>query len=996
MVTNPVNLQTATQYYGVNGVAVDYGLPGQVKSVTDVDNGDTTSYRYDIYGRLTKVIRPYDSFSQPTTAYTYYDRSWPPPAVRTQQREESGQGGTLDSWQFYDGLGRLIQSQAEGPSGNLIIVNTHYNNRGLQEKTTVPRYLSSGLGTFQQADWQGSWPGTTTIYDALGRVVVVANPDGTTVQHQYDYHSSYGWREQTIDENGHKKVHFTDPFGRMVRVHEWWGQEAGQYYVTQYAYDVRDNLTGVTDAAGNVSTMSYDLLGRKVAMHDPDMGDWSYGYDAVGNLTSQTDAKGQTIGFTYDALNRLTQKDYPSGSDVYYKYDNFKGDAPAKNSWGRLRVMYVGSESANGHLYEYDNRGRVVKEQVKVDGVTYNTSYTYDAMDRVKTMTYPDGEVVTTAYNAQGLPQTLRNNDSPNYYYVSATTYDPLGRVDLLTLGNSRQVDNVYYAWTTPNGQGRLQQIKTGTDSDPTLLQNLTYTYDAVGNVVSIADAKVSGGTQTQSFSYDALDRLLSASASGGSGGQGQYSESYSYNAIGNLMSKGGVNYTYPASGQGSVRPHAVSSTSNGGSFSYDNNGNMTSRRLQTGGTTYSQQWDYENRLKQVTYSGHTTTFTYDGNGALVKKVVGGVTTVYVGQHYEKNLSSAQVTKYYYFNGRRLALRQAGVVYYLLTDHLGSTALTVDGNGAKVGELRYKAWGETRYTWGTFPTDYRYTGQRQEEGLELYRMGARWYDPALSRWLSADTLVPGAWEPQALNRYSYVYNNPLAYIDNDGHNPLVVAALVGGGVGFLITYAPQVVSNLKSGQSLGDAAFNNVDWGKVAGGTVAGAIAGGTMGLATHVGAGVVGTILLGASGGALGGQVGALVEAGTDQFFQWASGHGWDNTELLQDAFDAGFLDPTTLKYDTFAGGMSAGAGFALNKVFSSAMKSLGDKTLEGVVPQISFLPGRNGMVATVELAGRTVVLSSSEFENLIKSALVGAYEPVSELLQQLLEEYIKGKSQP
>ena len=275
-------------------------------------------------------------------------------------------------------------------------------------------------------------------------------------------------------------------------------------------------------------------------------------------------------------------------------------------------------------------------------------------------------------------------------------------------------------------------------------------------------------------------------------------------------------------------------------------------------------------------------------------------------------------------------------------------------------------------------------------------MGARWVDPALSRWLSADTLVPEPGKPQALNRYSYVYNNPLVYIDNDGHNPLVVAALVGGGVGFLIAYAPQVVNNLKNGQSLGDAAFNNVDWGKVAGGTVAGAIAGGTMGLATHVGAGVVGTMLLGASGGAIGGQVGAGVEAGTDQFLQWAKGHGWDNTELLQDAFDAGFMDPTALKYDALAGGVSAGAGFAMNKLFGSAMKSLGDKSLEGVVPQINFLPGRNGMVTTVELAGRTVVLSRSELENLIKSALIGAYEPVSELLEQLLEGYIKEESQP
>jgi hypothetical protein len=73
------------------------------------------------------------------------------------------------------------------------------------------------------------------------------------------------------------------------------------------------------------------------------------------------------------------------------------------------------------------------------------------------------------------------------------------------------------------------------------------------------------------------------------------------------------------------------------------------------------------------------------------------------------------------------------VVYYLLGDHLGSTALTLNSGGSKVGELRYKAYGETRYTWGTTPTSLRYTGQRQEESLGLYHMGARFYDPYLNR-----------------------------------------------------------------------------------------------------------------------------------------------------------------------------------------------------------------------------------------------------------------------
>ena len=79
---------------------------------------------------------------------------------------------------------------------------------------------------------------------------------------------------------------------------------------------------------------------------------------------------------------------------------------------------------------------------------------------------------------------------------------------------------------------------------------------------------------RTWAYGYDALDHLVSASATGGSTGQGhaERSETYSYNVIGNLTSKGGVTYTYPASGASSVRPHAVSSTSNGGAFSYDAN----------------------------------------------------------------------------------------------------------------------------------------------------------------------------------------------------------------------------------------------------------------------------------------------------------------------------------------------------------------------------------------------------------------------------------------
>ena len=95
----------------------------------------------------------------------------------------------------------------------------------------------------------------------------------------------------------------------------------------------------------------------------------------------------------------------------------------------------------------------------------------------------------------------------------------------------------------------------------------------------------------------------------------------------------------------------------------------------------------------------------------------------------------------------------------------------VDGSGAKVSELRYKPYGEVRYSGlpnGT-GTDYRFTGQRQLAGLGLYHMGARWYDAQLGRWISPDTIVPDPANPQSLNRLSYVYNNPLLHRDPSGH-----------------------------------------------------------------------------------------------------------------------------------------------------------------------------------------------------------------------------------
>jgi RHS repeat-associated protein len=128
----------------------------------------------------------------------------------------------------------------------------------------------------------------------------------------------------------------------------------------------------------------------------------------------------------------------------------------------------------------------------------------------------------------------------------------------------------------------------------------------------------------------------------------------------------------------------------------------------------------------------------------------------------------ATVTKYYTFNGQRVAMRRGAEVYFIHGDHLGSTSLTTSSNDNKVAEVRYLPYGQERWSAEAGVTDFGFTGQRSE-GFNLLDYNARYYSPYLGRFISPDTIVPSFLKPQSLNRYSYVLNNPLRYIDPTGH-----------------------------------------------------------------------------------------------------------------------------------------------------------------------------------------------------------------------------------
>ena len=240
----------------------------------------------------------------------------------------------------------------------------------------------------------------------------------------------------------------------------------------------------------------------------------------------------------------------------------------------------------------------------------------------------------------------------------------------------------------------------------------------------------------------------------------------YYYDTSGRLTTKGeGGTLFYNSSSP----YHAVKSTSDGSTFGYDANGNMTSRN-NVAGKNYTLTYDQENRLTGVSQDA-SASYVYDGDGNRVLGTVNGETTVYIGNYYEVRLPNSSIS-YYYAGGQRVAQRTGtSAPLYLFSDHLGSTALATDGGMNWTMTMRYNPWGSVRYMSGSVPADnaFTYTGQRQDSYINLLWYGSRWYDPQLGHFLSPDSIVPDKGNPQGLDRYAFVANNPIKYVDPGGH-----------------------------------------------------------------------------------------------------------------------------------------------------------------------------------------------------------------------------------
>jgi RHS repeat-associated protein len=794
-----------------------YGKP---ESETDINNNTTTRV-YDKVGRLVSVTGPYDQGgATPTIRFEYHPDDMVPWALTRHFdpfRDPSGVH-TIDTVVFVDGLKRVLQTKksatiftgADTPADdNRMIVSGRvtfdFVGRAIQKFYPVDE-ASGSPGVFNTAPDPDGVPPTVTEYDVLNRPTKVTQPDPTLV-----VTTAYGFGpdrnnvlqlETTVtDENGVQKSTFHDVRDVVTSIKE------PQGIWTSYKYDPMKQLVEVKDDKGNLTTLTYDNLGRTTGVNNPDTGATQTVYDLASNRTAKITANltaAKPITYNYDQVNRLTSIAYPTfpANNVTYTYGL---PGAAANRAGRITLVQDQSGSEERFYGKLGEVTREVKTIVGFTGAppnTYVTQSLFDTFGRLRTLTYPDGEVLTYQYDAGGLVKQASGVKGPfTYNYINRLEYDRFQQRAFLETGNGVRSQHTYAKATR-----RLQNLRSAA-AGAAPFQNLDYTYDKVGNVLSLSNdvalpaPSQFGGPTSQSFQYDDLYRLTNAGGTFQSapGKSNNYSLSLGYDTIHNVLSKTQTNnivqpsgtsipqqktsyqFTYAFPTSPAPRPHAATHVDNR-TFSYDSNGNQTGWTNDLNGTTRTIVWDDENRIQSVSDNGHEMNYKYDDKGERVLKRGPQGETAYVNQYFTIR-NGAIGTKHVYADETRvvskLVVKQPTVEekdrFFYHPDQLGSTNFVTEATGALFEHLEYFPFGETwvQEASNTLLTPYLFTSKELDEETDLYYYGARYYDPRTSQFLSTDPLMhsdpdKATATPALLNLYAYVANNPLRYIDPTG------------------------------------------------------------------------------------------------------------------------------------------------------------------------------------------------------------------------------------
>ncbi len=590
-------------------------------------------------------------------------------------------------------------------------------------------------------------------FDALGREVEHVTPWGLSVRTSYE-----GAKVKVSDSLGKTTIAEQDPLGRPVSVID------AAKGTTSYTYGPFGLLHTVIDPGGALTRTHRDALGRVRQLDDPDRGTTITIHDGFGELVSSTDALGQVTSYEYDALGRpLSRLDQLGGKQraTAWAWDL------AAHGLGKLQAL---TSPDGAKTYTYNQHAKPETLSLTVEGETFTGRLDYDGSGRVSAITYPTPEgappfIVAQDHDAHGHLLTARDS-ATSFPYWELTEVDSGGRFQKEVLGKVVTTERSYFA-----DKQSVKSILT-TRGEATV-QDLSYEYDARRNLSARSDA-LQKQHPTERFRYDDLDRLTCAYFGLVENPGAPCALGYGYDPNGNLTFKsdvGALSYDDPA------HPHAVTGAG-AESFGYDAAGNQITR---PGGATVT--FTAFDLPATVTQGASAFSFGYDGDEKRIRKTTPEEETLYFGELYERvTSSSAPVAHRYYVRSpeRVVAIVTRGGnqpgTRYLHADNLGSTDAITDEGGNVVESRSYDPFGQRRNpVWGEPPpavfsslTSAGFTGHESDGELGLVNMKGRMYDPKIGRFLTMDPLVQAPLSGQSWNPYSYVFNNPLSYVDPSG------------------------------------------------------------------------------------------------------------------------------------------------------------------------------------------------------------------------------------
>jgi RHS repeat-associated protein len=697
--------------------------------------GHTTLFSYDSSGNITRITNAlgnastftYDTLNNPLTATT--------PAGSTSRLVYDSHGnlattrdalGQTTSF-THDGFGQL----ASWTDAAAETVSLTYDGEGnIATSTnafgTVTRFASDAIGRLISIT-DGNGHTTAATYDGLSRFTKLTDALGHSAQLAYDAAGNITTR---LDANGHPTTYQFDGANNLLAVTD------ATSHITTYSYDGNNNRQTFTNASGKVTSYSHDVLNRQTKAVDPLGRSTSYSYDALDNIVAVTDGTGRSHSFSYDALSRPLGRTYADGNVIAFSYD-------VNNN----RTSMSDAHGVSHYVYDALNR---ITSVTSPDGST--VGYSYDAVSRRTALTYPDGRLVSYGYDLVGRLSTVNDGSGNQTNYG----YDAAGNHISTFLGNGT---STAYAFDHAN---RLIGVVNGSHNH--ILSSFAYTLDSLGNRLSVVDA---AGAVSQ-YSYNSLNQLISWLSPSGSA-------SYIYDNVGNRValttSTGTTAYMYDAANELVTAGTTV--------FTYDGNGNLLTRT--NGPDVLNYTFDALNRLTDISGSGSITHYAYDGANNRVSQQVGTGSYSYVldvARRYPSVLAEHGpdgAIAYVYGIGLVSERIPKGDFYYQF-DGVENVVTVTNHAGAHNANYAYDPWGlAIRPTTPPIGLDalgtsnkFRFSGEALDPGTGLYYLRARYYDPSVGRFISRDPFHGMPRAPQTANGYAYALNNPLHFVDHSG------------------------------------------------------------------------------------------------------------------------------------------------------------------------------------------------------------------------------------